>query len=243
MLDSLKSALNPTAQKPSLQKAKLLYMVPGRQGSPKSIECQFNPQTLSITKSAHWHSAAIDPLSGDEIDVDELNAPTLIFGGGSSAQFSLDLIFDTTILGNQDVRGFTNQLLSLTLKGAGDSAKPDDPPPVVQFIWGDMMLFMAVIVHVQITYTLFLASGIPVRARASVKFQQAFDTDAPKGSQNPTSRTDPRKTHIVQQGDRLDYLAYLEYGSSARWRDIAEANHLENPLDLRPGQILALPQE
>jgi nucleoid-associated protein YgaU len=39
----------------------------------------------------------------------------------------------------------------------------------------------------------------------------------------------------------LDYLAYREYGSASRWREIAEANQLENPLDLRPGQILVMP--
>lgn len=242
-LSAMKSKLDPTANKPSLQKAKLIYQIPGRRGAPKTIECQFNPQSLTISKSVSYHAATVDPFSGEEVENDELNAPMLIFGGGMPAMFGLDLIFDTTILDNQDVRGFTNQLLALTLKGAGDSPKPDEPPPVVQFMWGDMTLFMAVIVNLQITYTHFLASGIPVRARASVRFQQAYDSDAPQGSQNPTSRTDSRKTHIVQQGDRIDYLAYMEFGDSTRWREIAQANNLANPLALKPGQILVLPQD
>jgi hypothetical protein len=242
-LSAIKSKLDPTANKPSLQKAKLYYQVPGRQGQPKSIECQFNPQTLTISKGVSWQSAITDPDSGKVIPNQELNAPPLRFRGGESAIFSLDLVFDTTVLDNQDVRGFTNQLLALTLKGAGDSPKPKDPPPVVQFVWGDIMLFVAVIIQVQIAYTLFLASGVPVRARARVQFQQAFDGDAPKGAQNPTSRTDPRKTHIVQIGDRLDYLAFMEYGNPARWREIAEANDLDDPLAIKPGQILVLPQD
>ncbi len=88
-----------------------------------------------------------------------------------------------------------------------------------------------------------MASGLPVRARAQVNFRQAFDGDTLREGQNPTSRTDRRKTRLVQQGERLDYIAFQEYGDAGRWRDIAEANHLDNPLDLRAGQILVIPQD
>lgn len=238
MLDTNTSNLDPTANKPTLQKAKLTYTAGG---ASKTLDCQFNPQTLAVTKSARWESTSTDPNSNKETLNDKLNAPTLKFSGGESATFGLKLIFDTTILNNQDVRGYTNQLLSLTLKGGGSPQQPNDPPPTVKFIWGQLELFEAVVTSVTISYTMFLASGIPVRATADVSFKQAADGDAPQSGQNPTSRTDPRKTYIIQQGDRLDNLAYREYGKASRWREIADANQLENPLDLQPGQILVLP--
>jgi hypothetical protein len=234
MLDKIKSVVSP--EKPTLQKAKIVYDGPS---GLKSIECQFNPATLNITKRVSWH--AVYPSDTEVESQADLNAPEMVFAGGNPAEFSLDLIFDTTILDNQDVRGFTNQLLSLTLMGGGDPSCKEDDPPLVQFVWGEFVLFEAVITMVQINYTLFLPSGIPVRARASVHFVQAYDSDGSQDAQNPTSRTDPRKTHRVQQGDRLDYLAYQEYGRSDRWRAIAEANHLDDPLDIQPGQTLVLP--
>ena len=86
-----------------------------------------------------------------------------------------------------------------------------------------------------------MASGIPVRARAKVDFIQAFDEDGPQASQIPTARTSARKTHLVQQGDRLDYLAYQEYGQPGLWREIASANGLDDPMDIHPGQVLVIP--
>lgn len=237
MFDKLKGTLKPPSEKPSLQKAKIIYKVGG--SSPETIDCQFNPQTLTIVKRVDWRagkgeSASVEPRP-------ELNSPELFFGGGNPAEFSLDLIFDTTRLNNQDVRGFTNQLLKLTLMGSGNPKHKDEDPPLVQFIWGELVLFIAVIKKVEINYTLFLASGIPVRARAKVDFIQAFDEDGAQGSQNPTTRTSARKTHLVQQGDRLDYLAYLEYGQPGLWREIASANGLDDPMDIHPGQVLVIP--
>lgn len=61
-----------------------------------------------------------------------------------------------------------------------------------------------------------------------------------KKRQNPTSYTEPRKTWVVREGERLDWIAYQEYGDPGYWRHIAEANNLANPFDLQPGLVLQL---
>ncbi|MCJ7622525.1 MAG: LysM peptidoglycan-binding domain-containing protein [Anaerolineaceae bacterium] len=71
---------------------------------------------------------------------------------------------------------------------------------------------------------------------------EGLDEDGKLASQNPTTRTAARKTHVVQQGDRMDYLAYQEYGQPGLWREIASANDLDDPLDIQPGQILIIPR-
>jgi nucleoid-associated protein YgaU len=45
----------------------------------------------------------------------------------------------------------------------------------------------------------------------------------------------------VSEGDRLDWIAYQEYNDAREWRRIAEANHITNPLALRPGMMLVIP--
>ena len=48
-------------------------------------------------------------------------------------------------------------------------------------------------------------------------------------------------THTVKDGDTLPSISYRAYGDATRWRLIAEANGVDNPLHLRRGSSLALP--
>jgi nucleoid-associated protein YgaU len=101
-----------------------------------------------------------------------------------------------------------------------------------------------VVKTVQVSYLLFDANGTPTRARAAVGFIQQdwgqLDSGYQRG-QNPTSRTEPRKTWLVEAGQSLHLIAHREYGHVRHWRHIADSNNILNPLDLQPGQILVLP--
>jgi hypothetical protein len=208
------------------------------------IPCQFNPTKLSVTKEAVWSVSTEDGEKDDDMAVAGRNAPDLEFGGGKPATFSLEVVFDTTQESSssfKDVRMYTNELLKLTMLGAGDKSKGDEPPHVM-FMWGELLMFEAVVSKVQLEFTLFLPNGTPVRAKAQVEFMQDDDEDDVDKSTNPTTRTEARKTHIVQQGERLDMIAYQEYGHPMHWRDLAQANGLQNPLDLKAGQILRVPK-
>jgi nucleoid-associated protein YgaU len=194
------------------------------------LEFQFNPASIKVVKSVTWKGG----------NVARRNAPDLKFGGGEPATFDLSLIFDTSSnIEYRDVRMYTNQLLKLVLMpGAVDQRKP---PPQVKFQWGKLTLFLAIVEKVTIEYTLFDPDGTPIRAKADVGLKQQDDRDDYAGSTNPTTRTESRKTRIVQLGDRLDVIAYQEYGSPAHWRHLANANGLYDPRDLQPGQVLVLP--
>jgi len=48
--------------------------------------------------------------------------------------------------------------------------------------------------------------------------------------------------HTVRDGDTLPSIAYQTYGDATRWRLIAEANDVDNPLHLRRGTPLSLPK-
>ncbi len=47
--------------------------------------------------------------------------------------------------------------------------------------------------------------------------------------------------HQVRDGDSLPSIAYDAYGDPTRWRPIAEANGIDNPLSLRRGSELTIP--
>jgi nucleoid-associated protein YgaU len=223
-----------------MEKAKLKWfsLIPPVWGE---LECQFNPAELTIKKTTTW--------SGDTSP--SFNAPYLKFAGGEAATYSLSLFFDsyadaTATKPPKDVREYTNQLLALTLRGAGYSMflLPYASPPSVEFIWGKIKLFSAVVEEVEISYTLFAPDGTPIRAKADVQFKQneLFGDDIIP-AQNPTSRTDSRKTRIAQSRQRLDQIAYEEYGDSRYWRVLAEANGIDDPFQLVDGQILVIPQD
>ncbi len=227
-----------------MEKAKLRWFtkVPPNMGE---LECQFNPSELTITKSISWTECS--SLGKEEIKKASWNSPPLKFAGGSPAEYSLSLFFDSYAAdgGPKDVREFTNKLLRLTLRGAGHAMfmVPYADPPWVNFVWGKITLFTAVVENVSISYTMFAQDGTPIRAKATVKFKQnELIGDDVIPAQNPTSRTDSRKTRIVHSGQRLDQIAYEEYGDARFWRLLAEANHLDDPFHLTDAQILVIPQ-
>jgi hypothetical protein len=228
-----KAKLKWTANLPS-DKGKLNGKLEGE------LVCQFNPSELSITKLNDWSFTSNT----------DWNAPPLKFGGGQPASYDLTLFFDSYSKDRPkplDVREDTNELLKLAMRGAGravSTTEKADPPSVI-FIWGKITLFTAVVKSVTITYTMFDQDGTPIRAKAAVKFQQNDEknnSDDYVQAQNPTSRTDPRRTRIVHAGQRLDQIAYEEYGDARFWRLLAESNQMDDPFHLTDGQILVIPQ-
>ncbi len=50
------------------------------------------------------------------------------------------------------------------------------------------------------------------------------------------------RTHRVVAGETLDRIAARHYRDASQWRVIAEANGVLDPLDVRPGTLLAVPE-
>jgi|GEM_PF-230481 len=239
--------------------------------TPKKLWFQFNPAEITIDKKVNWVPSGGDaesdeggtpayfekttytpPGSNEAKQVTiyhpgstgtqpDKNAPTLEFKGGEVATYSLELLFDTTDkqpgTSARDVRRHTNDLLALTIGKEKNEAELYPPPPV-DFVWGKFRLFRAVVESVSISYTMFDTDGTPVRATAETGFLEWVEE---KTAQNPTTRTEPRKTWIVQQGQTLHQIAQAEYGHPGYWRHLADSNDLLNPLTLQPGQVLILP--
>jgi hypothetical protein len=208
----------------------------------KVISCMFRPTQLSFSKSASWNPPVADDSGGGQSGKKKetatqkgQNVPTVEFSGGQAASITLDLLFNTTDTG-EDVRTYTDELVNLTLLQTTGGVKP---PPVCRFVWGKIRSFLAYVGSVTITFKMFLSDGTPVRADAKVSLTQYKDDGVFK-KQNPTSFSEPRKMWVVTEGERLEWIAYKEYGNSSYWRHIARTNGILDPLDVRPGQVLKL---
>ena len=191
------------------------------------VHCMFNPYEYTIQKSNKF-----DPVMGAGG-----KAPTMKFTGSEVQTLGINLIFDTYETGENLLE--TMDRLWSFMEPKGDTT-PD--PPEVAFKWGSLY-FVAVITKMSQHFTLFDKDGIPVRAKVHIDFQQSRDPrDYPR--QNPTSGGGPfQRIRTVIAGDRLDLIANEEYGDSQKWRLIADYNNIDNPLALRSGQQLIIPDE
>jgi hypothetical protein len=200
-----------------------------------NIPCLFNPGELNFSRSNSW-SAPDMPGKG---------VPTLTYQGAQSGTMTIKLFFDTTDTG-EPVTGYTDQVMTLmevdpSLPGSNENTN-NARPPWVQFHWGSMYSFKAVITSASVNFNYFSSDGKPLRADVDLSLTQYQDGKA-FGPQNPTSGTPhPHRSHRVQPGETLDRIAAIHYGSPTKWRVIADLNGIEDPMALRPGRILAIPE-
>ncbi|MEA3309352.1 MAG: LysM peptidoglycan-binding domain-containing protein [Chloroflexota bacterium] len=226
-----------TTKGATVTKAKIVVVdEKGNAKAGKSITCMYNPETLQFSRSASWDKKSIPQESHSEHS----------YKGGEAATLSVKLFFDTTrdiqehgvkVSAGTDVRNYTDFLFSLT-----EVEQDTGHPPYCRFEWGGKFYFVkGFLKSVSADYTLFLPDGTPIRAEVSVSFEETdSEEELDDQAQNPTTRSLARKTWIVREGERLDWIAYQEYGKAANWRHIAEVNGIDNPLVLRPGQVLKL---
>jgi len=197
------------------------------------VPCQFNPTQLAITRGASWPTK-----------VGAAKTAELTFGGASPASMTVELFFDTTDTG-QAVSKHTDELLRLVRIDPQLPRSSEDKgnarPPTVTFRWGTMETFKAVVTSLTITFTLISADGVPLRATSAMTLQE-YRTETVEPT-NPTSGTPhPHRTHRVRPGETLDRIAAGHYGDATAWRRLAAANGITDPLAVRPGTLLAVPE-
>jgi hypothetical protein len=197
------------------------------------VEFMFRPKEYSFSKTNGWQPGKAVGLN--------LSPPQ--FTGGQPMTMSLELFFDTyEEKGSRDVRTRTAPLWAMMGIPAGQRHPNTNKghPSYVQFTWGSLGSFTAVITQMSQKFTLFLENGTPVRSTVTIALQQAKDDDK-LPLQNPTSGGPGELlVHTVTQGETIDWIAYQEYGDANAWRHLAAANDLEDPSRLVPGQRLLI---
>jgi len=197
------------------------------------VSFMFNPFEYTISKSAKYE---VTPVTGQ-------NMGQTSFQHGEPISISLNLYFDTTDTyssGQYDnVRDYT-KLLWHMIYVVEDTREEDlkGKPPRVEFKWGEFY-FEGVVTKLSEKLTLFSETGTPLRSEVTVDLQQHDDDSLTAAQAQPEWTTTAPKTSTFSAGDRLD-LINAASGTSSGMREVAEANGIDNPLNIPNGMDLIL---
>ncbi|MFC5468659.1 LysM peptidoglycan-binding domain-containing protein [Cohnella suwonensis] len=204
----------------ALTKAKIIIL----KNKQETVNVLFNPNeyVLQSGNQFAWQS------------VPGLQAPIAQFISGEGTSLTMDLFFDTYELGT-DVRLHTKKISGLL-----DVDNDLHAPPLCRFVWGSLD-FKGVVEKVQQRFTMFLDSGLPVRATLNVTFR-GMQSMTEQYQNVPRQSADRTKQKMLKQDEQLWMLAAEEYEDAGQWRSIAEANGIDNPRKLPVGRKLIIPR-
>lgn len=197
----------------------------------KTITVQFNPAEYQISNSAQYTDKTAPGFNGAISQ----------FVSGSNATLTLTLYFDTYIpmIGGVAEGGTNVALKTKDIVNLLEINSSLHRPPWVIFSWGAIQ-FKGILTDVKESYTMFLASGMPVRAKLEVTLKALYDVNSGK-RKNPFESPDRTKYKRVRQGEQLWNYAYEEYENPNEWRRIAIENGLKHPMEIQPGQMIRIP--
>jgi nucleoid-associated protein YgaU len=213
-----------------LEKARITVLDGARKG--EVIEVLFNPAEYSFDRSNVFKATAVPGLG----------SPLLQFINGEADQLSMELFLDDFTDSPSRQTSASKRSVEDRIKDLSTLLNVDrdlHAPPTVRFAWGPFE-FTGVIEKLGRKVSLFQPDGTPARARLTVSFKEY----RPLREQLNTPRresADKSKRRVVIGLDGLWALAAREYHDPAQWKLIAEANDLNDPRAITPGQWLILP--
>jgi hypothetical protein len=205
----------------------------------KWVRVQFNPETLKVTFT---NQVATPQGSGDQN-----GTAARLFVGSGTTKLALQLVFDVNAPlpeGQEavtDVRQLTEKVgYFITPEPQGEGYIP----PAVRFLWGSFK-FDGIMDSLDETLELFSHDGKPLRASMSISMsqqkippasslRQPSDT-ASSGSTGPAAGSTPHTP--APAGATLQGMT-ASRSRGGDWRRIAQANGIENPRMLQPGQLI-----
>jgi hypothetical protein len=210
----------------------------GQENPSVRVPVQFNPETLKV-------SFANQVVPPDNANTDKSNTSALQFLSKGSTKLSVQLWFDVTATlpqgqqGVTDVRKMTEKVAYFMKPKPSDKDPKQIVPPGVRFVWGTFQ-FDGLMESLEESLEFFSPDGRPLRASLSISLTQqsiqfAFakpDTSSGKGPSPGTKPLTP-----APAGSSLQGLA-AGLGKATDWQSIAQANGIENPRLLKPGQLI-----
>jgi nucleoid-associated protein YgaU len=200
----------------------------------KVITVLFNPTEYSFERTNSFKTTAVPGLG----------SPLVQFVNGESDHLSMDLFLDDytdpegpTSLQQKEQKPLTKRLADLFKLLEID--RDLHAPPPVRFNWGPME-FVAVIEKLGRKVTMFHPDGTPARATLSVSFKE-YRTLRKQLEDPRRESADKSKRRVVVGRERLWFIAAREYDDPNEWIRIAQANDLDDPREIQPGDWLLLP--
>lgn len=225
-------AVNVNSALPELLKKAKIEVLGSNGRKTDEVEVLFNPSQYMLTDTAVY----------TEQETTWKDSPIINYKGGRASTLSMELFFDTgpvlttTLITSKkpkDVSKVVKQFTDLVyIKGSQHA------PPRVKFVWGSLSFF-GVIARIDSTYTKFTEDGMPIQARLKVQFLAAPEKNQKRRS--PFESPDRTKCRTVREDYTIWDIAKNEYGDASKWKIIARANDIANPLNIPPGTVLEVP--
>lgn len=200
----------------------------------KVITVLFNPTEYNFERSNSYKAVPVPGLS----------SPLLQFVNGESDQLGMELFLDdyTDPDGPTSLRKKEADPVGGRLRDLSKLMQIDrdlHAPPPVRFNWGPMEFF-AIIEKLGRKVTMFHPDGTPARATLSVSFKE-YRTLRQQLEDPRRESADKTKRRVVVGREALWFIAAREYDDAAQWTRIAEANDLDDPREIAPGEWLTIP--
>jgi nucleoid-associated protein YgaU len=207
-----------------------------------TVSFKYNPAAISITHTAPMTpSSARTPKSSDTSASNSSGVMASTPDGRAAANgFTIIGVRSLTFDG-PSVAADCLVLLGWTqfVDTSQQSATTTDGLQQLKFIWGDVQVYLVTLNQVTINYTKFSQSGKPVRALVDLSM---YSVPKLPGPTNPSSGgLAGRRTHLLTGAETLPELSTRYYGGPGRWREIAAANGVEDPLRVQPGTRVYVP--
>jgi len=200
----------------------------------KVIAVLFNPTEYSFERTNSYKATPVPGLS----------SPLLQFVNGEADHLSMDLFLDDytdptgpTSLQQKEDGPLTKRLADISKLMNVD--KDLHAPSPVRFNWGPME-FSAVIEKLGRKVTMFHPDGSPARVTLSVSFKE-YRTLRQQLEDPRRESADKTKRRVVVGREQLWWIAAREYDNPNEWLRIADANDLDDPREIKPGDWLLLP--
>ena len=224
---SVSSAIGGAGAMASMVPAYIEVLPPGF----GTITFPYNPDEYTVTKTSEWHHTP-------QPNADE--GPTASFQGTRSPTMSVKIVLDQFSVPPLPVEANIAMLKNAMTPTLESKATNEPKPPMVMYGWGtNIIMASAYITEMSVTYKRFLL-GQPVLAEVVLTLEEV---PLPLPGTNPTSGgLATRRTHTVVEGDTLASIAYAEYKNPARWRALAVANGIDDPMRVAPGTVLIIPE-
>jgi hypothetical protein len=212
-------------------------------GTEPSISFDFNPKDITISRSnsstpkGSSNSGGASPRVTKTSTSPQVRLGQVVFDGARVKE-RCDTLFEWMTPGGS----FLARMIGAGVAWAtGGFLNLASRPPELNFAWGSGFDIDCTLARCQVKYIRFDESGNATRAEATITLNITPDTILDLLT-NPTSGGAPgRRSHLVTAGESLPAVALHNYGEPKHWRAVAQTNGIDDPLRLRPGRHLYLP--
>ena len=217
-----------------LTKAKLIELdqdFKEKKSGAKEVTVQFNPDTLKVA----FANQVVEPEGGDQSGGNKGKQ----FVGAGTTKLTLTLWFDVTAMTQNpvdDVRRLTKEVIYFMIPQPTAKDPKQFIPPAVRFSWGSF-LFDGIIDGLEESLEFFSPEGRPLRASIGLSLSQKNILAVQFGKVPETKGDKPLSP--AKSGDSIQSMAG-DKGKNGGWQGIAAANGIEDPLRLKPGQLIDL---